>query len=89
MKCLDSEISGWDTEWFYHLPFPIAYVEWIDIGLYQETRIGQLVKPRITDHSEWIIPLIESIGFEYEVSGDVARIFAYLPKSYEDFPPSA
>lgn len=84
----DGHISGWDVEWFYHLPFPMMCAQWLDIGLHQEVRRGRLVKPDIIDHSSWILPLLDEIGFEYEVSGDVARIFGYLPKSYEDFPPA-
>jgi len=88
-KVIDGGISSWDTEWFYHLPFPLIYIEWLDIGMHQETNIGRLAKPKVTDHSEWIIPLIENTGFEYQVSGDIMRVFAYLPKNLEDFPPSA
>ena len=36
----------------------------------------------------WIVPELERIGFDFEVRDQVARIWGYLPRSYEDFPPS-
>jgi hypothetical protein len=30
-KVVNGYISGWDSEWYYHLPFPLLSVEWIDI----------------------------------------------------------
>jgi hypothetical protein len=32
-KVVNGYISGWDSEWYYHLPFPLLNVEWIDIEL--------------------------------------------------------
>lgn len=32
--------------------------------------------------------IVEQIGLEFEVRADVLRIWGYLPKSYEDFPPA-
>ena len=32
-KVVNGYISGWDSEWFYHLPFPLLCIEWIDIEL--------------------------------------------------------
>ena len=86
-KWIDGYISAWDVEWWYHLPFPFIGVEWFDIGLHQTVKTGRLVKDKIIDHSEWITELLDKIGFDYEVFGDVARIWGYYPKSYEDFPP--
>jgi len=31
-KCVDGPPSGWDVEWFHHLPFPLISVEWLDIA---------------------------------------------------------
>jgi hypothetical protein len=31
-NCIDRSPSGWDVEWFYHLPFPLLSVEWLDIA---------------------------------------------------------
>lgn len=82
-KCLDGTISGWGTEWVYHLPFPFATVEWFDIGLHGRAK-GRLLAP--IDHTEDISKVVGDIGFEFEVRGDVLRIWGYLPKSYEGFP---
>ncbi|VXC51555.1 hypothetical protein MASSI9I_70367 [Massilia sp. 9I] len=88
-KSVTGNISGWDVEWFYHLPFPFASVEWFDIGLYEGVSAeGRLLKPRVIDHTEEISNVVQAIGFEFEVRGDVLRIWGYLPKSYEDFPPA-
>ncbi|QPB83500.1 hypothetical protein CWC22_011075 [Pseudoalteromonas rubra] len=32
-KVVNGYISEWDSEWYYHLPFPLLCVEWIDIDL--------------------------------------------------------
>lgn len=82
-------ISGWDAEWFYHLPFPFASVEWFDIGLYEGVPAeGRLLRPGVIDHTEEISSVVDSIGFEFEVRSDILRIWGYSPKSYEDFPPA-
>ncbi|MDR2187925.1 MAG: hypothetical protein LBE62_07725 [Azonexus sp.] len=76
-KWVNGYISEWDAEWFYHLPFPFVGVEWLDISL----------NSRTADHSKLILGKLSEIGFEFEAKGDVARIWGYAPKSYEDFPP--
>lgn len=30
-KSVDGYVSGWDVEWFYHLPFPFIGVQWLDV----------------------------------------------------------
>ena len=88
-KSVTGYISGWDVEWFYHLPFPFASVEWFDIGLYEGLPAeGRLLKPRVIDHTEEISNVVQTIGFEFDVRDDVLRIWGYLPRSYEDFPPA-
>lgn len=87
-KTVEEYISGWDVEWWYHLPFPFVGVEWFDIGLHELVPVGRLAPDKTIDHSDWIIPLLEDIRFEHEKAGDTVRIWGYLPKSYEDFPPS-
>ena len=67
---------------------PLNGVEWFDIGLHQERPRGSLIKNEVIDHSPWILQKLREIGFEYEVSSDIVRIFGYLPRSLEDFPPS-
>ena len=81
-------VSGWDTEWDYHPPFPFLGVEWFDIGLYAEEHVGMLLPKTIIDHGVWIVPELERIGFDFEVRDRVARIWAYLPRNYHDFPPA-
>ena len=75
-KYITGHISGWDTEWFYHLPFPFIGVEWFDISLLSNNK----------QSPDWLIPLVETIGFEFEVRGSILRIWGYAPKSYEEFP---
>lgn len=87
-KWINGHISDWDVEWFYHLPFPFVGVEWFDIGMYQELRLGRLIAPKIVDHSPTILGKLKGIGFDFESKGDVVRIWGYFPKSYEDFPPN-
>lgn len=88
-KSVTGRISGWDVEWFYHLPFPFASVEWFDIGLGEEVSAKErLLAPTTIDHTAEISKVVEEIGFEFEVQGDVLRIWGYVPKSYEDFPPA-
>ncbi|OPA87980.1 hypothetical protein BFW88_18465 [Pseudomonas fluorescens] len=88
-KSITGHISEWDVEWFYHLPFPFAYVEWFDIGLWQQApSLGVLLPATYIDHTDEISKVVANIGFEFEVQGDVLRIWGYLPKCYEDFPPA-
>ena len=86
-KWVNGHISGWDAEWWSHLPFPFVGVEWFDIGLHQKIHVGRLIEEKTIDHSEWILLKLKEIGFEYEVGNDVVRIWGYMPKSFEDFPP--
>ncbi len=84
-KWVNGHVSGWDVEWFYHLPFPFVGVEWIDLGLREQAS----VRHEAIDHSTLVLSKLAEIGFEFEVRGDVARVWGYAPKSYEDFPPDA
>ncbi|WP_350318949.1 DUF6678 family protein [Pseudomonas sp. efr-133-R2A-59] len=87
-KSVTGYISGWDVEWFYHLPFPFASVEWFDIGLWEATPSkGRLLARTTIDHTDEISKVVAHIGFEFDVRADVLRIWGYIPKSYEDFPP--
>ena len=88
-KWVDGHISGWDVEWWYHLPFPFVGVEWFDIGLHQAVHVGRLIDDKKIDHSGWILPKLKEIGFEYEVIKDCVRIWGYMPKSYDEFPPES
>ena len=74
-KSITGYVSDWDTEWYYHLPFPFISVEWFDISLSSNTN----------ESTDWIIHLVEKIGFEFEVKEDILRIWGYAPKSYDYF----
>jgi hypothetical protein len=87
-KWVNGHVSGWDTEWYYHLPFPFVGVEWFDIGLLRSSNTGRFLASQVIDHSEKILGKLTEIGFDFEVKDDVVRIWAYHPKSYEDFPPA-
>ncbi|MDB2687446.1 hypothetical protein N9Y42_09565 [Mariniblastus sp.] len=82
-KCVDGQLSDWDVEWRHHLPFPMMSVEWLDIAYLQETRTGLLTEPRLIDHSDWIVKILDDAKFCYDIVGDVIRIFGYLPKSFD------
>lgn len=81
-------ISKWDGEWFYHLPFPFVGVEWFEMYLLEHIHIGKLMAPKVLDHSPTLVGKLHEIGFDFEVQENVVRIWGYLPRSYEDFPPS-
>lgn len=85
-KCIDGHPSSWDCEWFYHLPFPLISVEWLDIAYLEETREHRL-PPRIhvTDHSPWLEELLRRVGLEYQKGNMMIRVFGYSPKSLEFF----
>jgi len=67
-KVVNGYISDWDNEWYYHLPFPLLCVEWIDIEL-----------------SEYLLNLVSKIGFEFEQSTSIVRVWGYFPKCYDRF----
>jgi hypothetical protein len=85
-KCIDGPPSSWDAEWFYHLPFPLLSVEWLDVGFLQETREHRL-PPRIhiSDHSPWLEELLRCVGLEYQKGREMIRVFGYSPKSLDLF----
>ena len=87
-KSVTGHISEWDVEWFYHLPFPFTSVQWLDIGLHEQIAATKDEPMSIADHSTFILSALEKIGLEYEVHHDIVRIWGYLPKCYEDFPPA-
>jgi hypothetical protein len=85
-KCVDGAPSGWDVEWFHHLPFPMISVEWFDL-YYLEEKKERRLPPRlhVTDHSPWIEKLLHRVGLEYQKGKTTVRIFGYSPKSQESF----
>lgn len=85
-KCIDGPPSDWDVEWFYHLPFPLLSVEWLDIAHLQEVRDLRLpVRITVIDHSGWIVDLLRQIGLDYRVGERMIRVFGYNPRSDELF----
>lgn len=85
-KCIDGTPSSWDVEWFYHLPFPLLSVEWLDVAFLQETREHRLPPlVHVTDHSPWLEELLQRVGLEYQKGSTMIRIFAYSPKSLDLF----
>jgi len=83
-KRIDGEPSGWDAEWWHHLPFPMMSVEWLDICYFQEINRGALIEPEIIDHSDWIAKILHDARFRYDFLGDIVRIHGYLPMSFDD-----
>jgi hypothetical protein len=87
VKCVDAELSSqWDTEWFYHLPFPLISVEWLDLTFLEEIRIHRLpVQIELIDHSHWIEELLKKIGLDYCKGKHQIRIFGYFPRDMSLF----
>lgn len=58
-KRIDESPWRWDGEWFYHLPFPLLSVEWLDLEYLDEIREHRQ-PPRVLliDHSDWIEELL-------------------------------
>lgn len=85
-KCVDGPPMGWDTEWFYHLPFPILSVEWFDVGFIEETRTHRLPPQlQVVDHSGWIEATLREIGLDYQKGPTMIRIFGYSPRNLNGF----
>lgn len=85
-KCIDGPPSRWDVEWFYHLPFPMMSVEWLDI-----THLQPILEPRlpprehVIDHSGWIVESLRNVGLDYRFGGTMIRIFGYAPRDLDLF----
>ena len=75
-RCIDGPPSDWDVEWFYHLPFPMISVEWLDVSTTRE---------RGADHPDWIEALIRDIGLDHRRGATMIRNFGYSPRSLERF----
>lgn len=52
-------------------------IEWIEINPIKEERIGALVPPKVTDHTDFVKSAIEKHGIPYEVNGKVFKIWGY------------
>lgn len=85
-KCIDGPPSRWDTEWSYHLPFPLISVEWFDIGNKRTVWEPHRLKlSTVVEDLEWLIPILAGIGLDYRVGNEMIRIFGYTPRSLELF----
>ena len=85
-KRIDDAPWRWDGEWFYHLPFPLLSVEWLDLEFLQEIREHrQPTRVHVVDHSGWIEDLLRGIGLDYRKGARMIRIFGYSPRSLELF----
>ena len=85
-KCIDGPPSGWDVEWFYHLPFPFLSVEWLDVRTLEEVREDRLsTRVSVIEHLEWLVPLLRGIGLDHKVGTSMIRVFGYSPRSFELF----
>lgn len=85
-KCIDGPPSGWNSEWFYHFPFPMLSVEWMNLSC-RQSEIEHRLPPRImvTDHFQWLIPLLQRIGLDFQAGTNMIRIYGYTPRSLELF----
>lgn len=89
-KCVDGRPVGWETEWLYHLPFPMISVEWMDLLFrHHPLRPGMSgpvwVTGEVEDHAERIEAIVKAIGFEYTMGKNMLRIFGYSPKDLNLF----
>lgn len=85
-RCIDGGSSRWDVEWFYHLPFPMVAVDWLDISRLQQVTKHRLPpRVRTIDHSEWIVDLLRSAGLDFRVGASMIRVFGYAPRNLELF----
>ena len=86
-KCIEFPVfDDWDGEWFYHLPFPMISVEWLDLNFLEETWTYRLPPQKmVTDHSPWIEELLQQIGFDYMKGQSMIRLFGYSPKNMDLF----
>lgn len=85
-KCIDGSPSSWEVEWFYHLPFPLLSVEWLDVAIWQQTReLGMPPRMHVTDHSPWLEEFLKRVGLEHRKGSTMIRIFGYSPKSMDLF----
>ena len=84
-KCVNGFVSGWDVEWFCHLPFPFISVEWFDVAFLQEEKPHRLVASKITDHSPWIEDIVRKAGLDFRKGAEMIRIFGYAPRSLDLF----
>jgi hypothetical protein len=81
VKCVDGSVSGWDAEWFYHLPYPLVSVEWMDVAFLETERKGKLATEVTTDRSPEIEAALKKSGLDHIRGITMFRIFGYAPRS--------
>jgi hypothetical protein len=77
-QCVDGFISHWDCEWFYHLPFPLLSIEWMDLA---NPAIDLKRNATIIEHSRWMVDLLQKIGLDFRVGSGMIRVFGYYPRN--------
>ena len=80
---ISDHVSGWDSEWFYHPPFPMMSIEWIDVGRFEQRLEGE--RRADVDHGAELESLIGRIGLDYLVGAQAIRIFGYSPRDMQQF----
>ena len=86
-KCIDAPPGKqWDGEWFYHPPFPLISLEWLDVEVLEEQTEHRL-PPRVhvKDRTGWIEELLRRVGLDYLQGERMIRIFGYSPKDMDLF----
>ena len=85
-SCIDSDyISGWDGEWYHHLPYPMISVNWIDLTFLEEVYVARLLPSKVINHREELENKLRDIRFDYVVGEKTIRVFGYAPRVREYF----
>jgi hypothetical protein len=86
VQCIDSDyISGWDGEWWHHLPFPMISTLWMDLRCIEVISKARLLSDEVIDHTSRISKLLTKIGLDYEIGSEAIRIYGYGPRCHTDF----
>ena len=80
-KWVNGRISARDSKWCHHPPFPFVGLEGFDMGLVEVKHAAYGQATVRTNHGP-------AIGLDFGIRRDVARLWNYSPRSYEDFPPA-
>ena len=72
-----NEESRWEPDWRYHLP-GYRHIEWLDINPRKMERRGQLLRDKVTDHSEYFIRLLKENNIPFSIEADNIRIWGYV-----------
>ncbi|ALO42783.1 DUF6678 family protein [Pseudoalteromonas phenolica] len=86
-KWINGQISQWENDWAYHLPFPFLGVEWFDI-CYEKVDFHIENGGRhtvVTNLKNEILEFIKNVGVEFEFNNTFVRVWGYAPKCYLNF----